>query len=79
MSGRVSLIDVESDDLADERNMKIRVTRSMQIAYEETLNEMISNIKSYAASREAGFIQLQCDRPIEKELFGKLMKAGVMS
>ena len=79
LSGRVSLIDVESDDLADERNMKIPVTRSLQIAYEEALNEMVSDIKSFAASREAGFVQLQCDRPIEKELFGKLMKAGVMS
>ena len=35
--GRVNLIDSESVDMSDQKNMKIRITRSMQKAYEEAL------------------------------------------
>ena len=55
-SGRVSLIDVESGDLADPRNMKLRITRSLQLAYQEALKDMKADIKSFCASRGADFI-----------------------
>ncbi len=77
-SGRVNLIDSESVDMADFKNLKIRITRSLQLAYEEALKDMIADIKSFCASRGAGFITVRCDRPIEKMLFGELLKVGVM-
>ena len=33
--GRLNLIDVEAEDLVDPKNMKLRITRSLQIAYQE--------------------------------------------
>lgn len=77
-SGRVSLIDVESGDLADPRNMKLRITRSLQLAYQEALKDMKADIKSFCASRGADFISVSTDKPVERMLFGELLKAGIM-
>lgn len=77
-SGRVSLIDVESGDLADPRNMKLRITRSLQLAYKEALKDMKADIKSFCASRGADFISVTTDKPVERMLFGELLKAGIM-
>ncbi len=78
-SGRVSLIDSESEDIADPKNMKLRITRSMQETYKIALNDIISDIRSYCASRGAEFISVCSDKPIEQVLFGELLKVGVMS
>lgn len=78
-SGRFNLIDVESSDPMDDRNMKLRITRSMQIAYAEALNDLIADISSFCASREANFITARTDEPVEKMLFGELLKKGIMS
>ena len=77
-SGRVNLIDVESGDLADPRNMKLRITRSLQLAYQEALKDMKADIKSFCASRGADFISVTTDKPVERMLFGELLKAGIM-
>ena len=77
-SGRVSLIDVESGDLADPRNMKLRITRSLQLAYQEALKDMKADIKSFCASRGADFISVTTNKPVERMLFGELLKAGIM-
>lgn len=77
-SGRVNLIDVESGDLADPRNMKLRITRSLQLAYQEALKDMKADIKSFCASRGADFISVTTDIPVERMLFGELLKAGIM-
>lgn len=77
-SGMVSLIDVESGDLADPRNMKLRITRSLQLAYQEALKDMKADIKSFCASRGADFISVTTDKPVERMLFGELLKAGIM-
>ena len=77
-SGRASLIDVESGDLADPRNMKLRITRSLQLAYQEALKDMKADIKSFCASRGADFISVTTDKPVERMLFGELLKAGIM-
>jgi uncharacterized protein (DUF58 family) len=76
--GRVNLIDAESVDLADERNMKIKITRSMQIAYEEAMKEFKEDIRSFCAKRDVGYISVSSDTPIERVLFGELLKVGIM-
>lgn len=78
MDGRVSLIDVESEDISDPKNFKLRVTRGALRAYAEALKDMQEDIKNFASSRGAGFISVTCDKKIERVLFGELLKAGVM-
>ncbi len=77
-SGRVHMIDAESGDIADSRNMRIRITPSMQEAYQEALKDYIADIKQFCVSRGADFISVSSDQPIEKVLFGELFKVGIM-
>lgn len=76
--GRVNLIDRESVDIADGRNMKLRITRSMLKAYEEALTDFKADIKSFCAKRGVDFISVSTDTAIEKVLFGELLKVGIM-
>ncbi len=78
-NGRVALIDSESLDVADTRNMKINITRSLREAYEEALAEFLEDMKSYCHRRGADFISVTSDQPIERVLFGELFKVGIMS
>ncbi len=78
-SGRVNLIDAESTDLMDIRNMKLRITRGMQAAYLEAMHDLIEDIRSFCASRDAAFITVSSDQPIEEVFFGELLKAGMMA
>ena len=76
--GRLNLIDSEAEDLADTRNMKLRITRSLQLAYKEALDDYKANIKDFCVSRGAEFISIDSDQKIEKMLFGELLKVGIM-
>ena len=76
--GRVHLVDSESVDISDSRNMKLRITRSLQKAYEEAMRDFKQDIKTFCSKRNADFITVRTDRPIERVLFGELLKAGIM-
>ena len=76
--GRVNLIDSESVDVSDSKNMRIRITRSMQAAYEQALKDYRAGIAEYCKKRSVEYITVQTDKPIERELFGELLKAGIM-
>ncbi len=76
--GRVNLIDSESVDIADVKNMKLRITRAMQKAYEEALTDYRNELRSFCVSRGADFISVATDKAIEKVLFGELFKVGVI-
>ena len=77
-TGRVNLIDSESYDISDPKNMRIKIDRSSQIAYERALAEIKSELESFCASRDALFISVRSDQPIEKVLFKELLKVGIM-
>ena len=77
--GRFDLIDAESEDISDAKNMRLRINRSMQLAYEEAMNDFVAEIRSYCTSRGADFISVRTDEPIEKVLLGELLKVGVMA
>lgn len=77
-SGRVHMIDAESLDIGDPKNMKLKVTRSMQLAYAEALNDFIADMRSFCVKRGAGFMTVDCSKPIEKMIFGELLKVGIM-
>ena len=65
--------------LSDSKNMKIKITRSSQIAYEEAMTDFIGDIRQFCTSRDAGFVSVCTDQPIEKVLFTELLKVGIMA
>lgn len=77
--GRVNLIDSESVDVSDTRNMKLRITRGMQDAYAEALRDFVEDIRVFCNRRNVGFLSVNTAEPIERVLFGELLKAGIMS
>ena len=78
-TGRVNLIDSESVDLSDTKNMKIKIDRASQIAYEEALRTMLEELQSFCNSRDAMFASISTDQPIETVLFKELLKVGIMA
>lgn len=76
--GRVHLMDAEAEDVADLKNMKLRITRGLQTAYDEALESLIEEVRSYCHKRGAEFITVRCDSPLEKMLFKELLKVGIM-
>ena len=77
--GRLNLIDSEAEDLIDPRNMKLKITRSHQLAYEEAMKDFRADLKSFCVSRGADFICIDTDKSVEKTLFGELLKVGIMA
>ncbi len=76
-TGRVHLVDVESENLPDEKNIKLKITRGMLEAYKRALKDVTEDMRSFCSSREAAFITLNTAEPIERALFGELFKTGV--
>lgn len=77
-SGRFNLVDSESVDSEDPKNLRLKVTRASLSAYLKAFEELKQNIKSFCHSREAQFITVNTDVPIERMLFGELLKIGIM-
>ena len=77
-SGRIQLVDYESADPLDERNFKMRITRAHLKAYNEAYNEFIDDIKRFCASRGVDYVCGVCNEPVEKLLFEKMQKVGVV-
>jgi hypothetical protein len=50
----------------------------MQKAYEEALHDFREDIHSFCMKRGADYVTLNTDVPIEKVLFGELLKVGIM-
>ena len=78
-SGRVNLIDSEAGGLEDMKNLKIRINRAHQVAYEKALKMHRDDISAFCASRGVAFLTVRCDQPIEKVLFKELLKVGIMA
>jgi len=77
-TGRVNLIDSESEDLTDLKNMKLNVDGSFLGAYQDALTELLSGLRSFCNSRGASFVSVPTDQPIEKILFKELLKVGII-
>ena len=78
-SGRVNLIDSESQSVEDPRNMKIRINSSLQKAYEEALAGLKEDLRSFCMRWNADFISVSTAQPIEKVLFAEFFKTGLLS
>jgi uncharacterized protein (DUF58 family) len=77
--GRVHLIDSESVDVADTKNMRMRITKSMMQAYNEALTDFKADIKAFCSKHGVDFVSISTEHPIEKVLFNELLKAGIMA
>ncbi len=77
-NGRMRLVDIEAEDPLDERNLKLRVTRSHLAAYREALNDFIGDIKGFCSSRGVDFFSVVSDEPVEKLLFDRMFKTGTV-
>ena len=77
--GHVNLIDSEAVDMADSKNMKIKITRSMQKAYEEALADFKQDMKTFCSKRNVEFVSVRTDTPLERVLFSELLKVGIMA
>lgn len=76
---RINLIDAEAVDLADGRNMKLRINKSMRQAFREAVTAFYDDIGNFCKKRGAGFMALDCEKPIERQLFSELLKRGTVS
>ena len=78
-SGRVNLIDAEANGMEDNKNMRIKISRSNQLAYAEALKDFREDLRSFCASRGQDFISVSTDQPLERMLFKELLKVGIMA
>ncbi|MBQ7643036.1 MAG: DUF58 domain-containing protein [Clostridia bacterium] len=76
--GRVNLIDSEAADVLDERNMKLKITRGLQHAYQDALRDFKQSIREFCVKREADYITIRTDSRIEQVIFGELLKVGII-
>lgn len=77
--GRVHLIDSETPDLLDDRNLKIKVTKALLLNYDRALADLKQDMLSFCNKREAGFISVRTDKPIEDMLFKELLRGEIIS
>ena len=78
-SGRVNLIDSESEGMEDIKNMRIKINRSNQLAYDEALKDFRADMRSFCNSRGADYVSVSTAEPLEKMLFKELLKVGIMA
>lgn len=69
---------MELEDPTDERHIKMKITKSHIKAYREALKDFIDDIKHFCSSREVDFISTTCDEPVEKLLFDRMLKTGII-
>ena len=77
-SGRIHMLDSESQDVSDPKNMKLRITPGMHEAYLEAMRDYKEDLRSFCVSRRADFFQVDCSQSLENMLFGQLLKVGIM-
>ena len=78
-TGRVHLIDAETEMVDDARNMKIKIDGASQKAYAEAMQELTDDLRTFCNSRGATYVSVCTDQPIEKVLFKELLKVGIMA
>ena len=77
-TGRVNLIDSEALDISDTKNLKLKIDKSFETAYSEAWQAHINDLKTFCNSREAAFVSICTDQPVEKALFKELLKVGII-
>jgi hypothetical protein len=65
--------------MEDPKNLRIRITRANQLAYDEALNDLSQDMITFCRSRGVDFVSVSCDQPLERMLFKELLKVGIMA
>ena len=78
-TGRVNLIDCETEDVGDSRNLRIKIDRTSQDAYDTAMQVHQEELRSFCNSRGATYVSVCTDQPIEKVLFKELLKVGIIA
>ncbi len=76
--GRHVLIDCETTDHLDDRNIKLNITKSDYEAYLRALDDYIEGIKTFVKKRNITYMQGVTTDPIEKIFFEQLYESGVI-
>ena len=77
-TGYLNLVDSEADGAEDERNMRTRINGGHYAAYEQAYNAIKAKVRDFCVSRGAGYAFVSTETPIEKAVFGGLIKADVV-
>ena len=77
-TGRVNLIDCETEDVGDSRNLRIKIYRTSQDAYDTAMQVHQEELRSFCNSRGATYVSVCTDQPIEKVLFKELDRTSVV-
>ena len=77
-TGYLNLVDSEAEGAEDARNMRIRINGGRYAAYEKAYNAIKANVRDYCVSRGAGYAFISTETPVEKAVFGGLIKADVV-
>lgn len=77
-NGRIRLVDAEAEDPLDERNVKMKITKSHVRAYKEALADFKEDIRHFCASRQVEYYSVVSNEPVEKLLFEKMFKVGTV-
>lgn len=78
LSGRVFLRDLESASDDDGRNMKYDINNAALKAYSEAVEFYTGELRSFAASRGAGYMLVNAATPIERVIFKDSYEAGLV-
>lgn len=77
-NGRMVLIDSESHDKLDEKNMKMKISKSEFESYQRALSDFLGDMKAFCAGRQMSYLLLNSDENIEKSLFEQLYEMEVV-
>lgn len=77
-SGKSLLMDNESINEEDERNMKVSINRSALKAYFKALEYLTNNLKTFSSSRDIAFIDCSTADSLEEIIIKKGLMGGVI-
>ena len=77
-NGKVRLLDVEAANETDDRNMKLRISRSRIKAYKEAIDDYICEMNDFCAKRDVHFVTVSTDEPVEKLFWDKLFNLEML-
>jgi len=77
-SGRIQLVDCETNHPLDERNFKMKISKSDIEAYKMALKDYQDEIKKFCVARGVHFIVANSEDSIEKLIFQQLEQVGTV-
>lgn len=77
-NGKIQFIDVETNDFMDERNLKMKITKSSYLAYKDALADYLGDMEKFCRSRNVSYLMVDTSKSLEKQLFGQLYEKEVI-